>query len=262
MTHIINALSHRASPLLVAAALLAAAPPALAAPEEIQVYLDDLNAPGRFGLDVHANLVTTGQALSDYAGEQQSRHRLRITPEFAFGLTQDLEAGLYLPLATIDGAGRIGVDGAKVRLKFIAPKPAGQTWFWGANVEVGVVDRGLDANPWNTEVKGILGRRWGRWTVAVNTNFDVKLSGPEAAPPSLEIATRMTYAVSPIWTVGVESFNGAGELRRLGGLAEHSTFVVVDRSFGRWDLEVGAGAGYGANRAGLILKAIIGVPID
>ena len=96
----------------------------------------------------------------------------------------------------------------------------------------------------------------------MNTNFDIKLSGPEAAPPSLEIATRVTYALSPTLTVGVESYSGAGELRRLGGLAEQSTFAVVDQRFGRWDLEFGAGAGYGANRDNLILKAVIGVPID
>jgi len=253
---------HATYPLLAAAVLLVAAPPAGAAPEEIQVYLDDLNGVGRIGLDLHANLVAAGGALDDYPGEQQSLHRLRVTPEFALGLTRTLEAGLYLPLATVDGAGRLAVDGAKVRLKYIGPKTPGQTWFWGANVEVGVVDRGLANNPWNTEIKGILGRRSGPWTVAVNTNFDIKLSGPAASPPSLEIATRVTYALSPILSVGVESYNGAGELRRLGGLAEHSTFVVVDRSVGRWDLELGAGAGYGANRDSLILKAIIGVPID
>ena len=233
------------SSLLAAAVLLVAAPPARAAPEEIQVYLDDLNDVGRIGLDLHANLVATGGALDDYPGEQQSLHRLRVTPEFALGLTRNLEAGLYLPLATVDGAGRVGVDGAKVRLKYIAPKAPGQTWFGGANVEVGFVDRGLAINPWNTEIKGILGRRAGPWTLAVNTNFDIKLSGPEAAPPSLEIATRVTYALSPTLTVGVESYSGAGELRRLGGLAEQSTFAVVDQRFGRWDLEFGAGAGYG-----------------
>jgi hypothetical protein len=253
-----------AIPSLLAASLLLAAAPARTAPEEIQVYLDDLNAPGRFGLDVHTNLVATGETLGDYAGEQQSRHRLRITPEFALGLSRYLEAGLYLPLTTIDGRGRIGLDGAKVRLKYIAPKAAGQSWFWGANVEVGVVNRGLDSNPWNTEIKGIVGRRWGPWTLAVNGNLDVKLSGPESAPPSLEIDTRLTYALNPTLSLGVETYNGAGELRRLGafGSAEQSSFIVADKSFGRWDLELGAGAGYGANRDGLILKAIIGVPID
>ena len=255
---------HDQSLLLAAFAVLATSGSARAAPEEIQVYLDDLNAPGRLGLDLHVNAVATGDAAVDYVGEQASLHRIRVTPEFALGLTRNLEAGLYLPLATVDGAGRLGADGAKVRLKYVAPRPAGQDWFWGANLEVGRVDHALDLNPWNAEIKGILGRRWGAWTLALNGNLDVKLSGPAAAPPSLEIASRLTYAIGPRLSVGVETYNGAGELRRLGafGSAEQSTFAVVDTRLGRWDLELGAGAGYGANRDGLVLKAIVGVPIE
>ena len=255
---------HHHSLLLAALAVLATSGPVRAAPEEIQVYLDDLNAPGRLGLDVHVNGVATGDGALDYGGEQASLHRLRVTPEFALGLTPNFEAGLYLPLATVDGAGRVGADGAKVRLKYIAPRPAGQDWFWGANLEVGRVDHALDVNPWNAEIKGIVGRRWGPWTLALNGNLDVKLAGQAPAPPSLEIASRLTYTIGPRLTVGVESYNGAGELRRLGafGSAEQSSYVVVDTRLGRWDLELGAGGGYGANRDGLVLKAIIGAPIE
>ena len=241
-----------------------AAPKARAAPEEIQVYLDDMSAPGHFGLDLHTNYVATGQTLNDYVGEQQSVDRFRLTPEFAYGLTPNLEAGLYLPLATLQNDGRAGVDGAKVRLKFIAPKAEGQNWFWGANFEIGGVDHRLDLNPWNAELKGIVGDRWGGWTLAFNGNVDFKASGPAPAPPSLDIDTQLTYDLSKTLSVGVETYNGAGEFRRLGtfGSAEQSTFLVVNKSFGRWDVNFGVGAGYGANRDGVIVKAIIGVPID
>jgi hypothetical protein len=235
----------------------------LAAPEEIQVYVDDMSAPGRFGLDVHTNVVATGDAAADFAGQQSSVGRLRVTPEFAYGLTPWLEAGLYLPLASVDRSGRVGLDGAKVRLKYIAPKTAGQDWFWGANFEIGRVDHHLDANPWNAELKAILGRRYGRWTLAANANLDFKVAGPAAAPASLELATMITCDVGRGLSLGVESYNGVGELRNLGDLAgaEHSTFFVINRSFGRWDVNLGVGGGYGTNGDGLIVKAIIGVPI-
>ena len=235
-----------------------------AAPEEIQVYLDDMSAAGHAGLDVHTNFTPVADDVLDYPGQQASRDRLRVTPEFAYGLTTYLEAGLYLPLATVDGGGRVGADGAKIRLKFIAPKAEGQTWFWGANFEIGRVDRRLDINPWNAELKGILGRRLGPWTVAFNSNIDFKVSGPAPAPATLEIDTQITYELAKDLSVGVETYNGVGELRRLGRFAgsEQSTYLVVNKSFGRWDVNFGVGAGYGASTDALVLKAIVGVPID
>ena len=236
---------------------------AVAAPEEIQVYMDEMSVPGTFGLDIHTNYVVTGDLLSDRLGEQQSLHRLRVTPEFAYGLTPNLEAGLYLPLATLDGAGRLGVDGAKVRLKFIAPKAPGQTWFWGLNFEIGGVDRRLDANPYNAELKGIVGARAGPWTVAFNANLDFKVSGPAPSPASLDLDTKVSYALGKSLAIGVETYNGAGELHALGrfGASEQSTFATIDKSFGRWDVNLGLGSGYGANADHFIIKAVIGVPI-
>lgn len=122
------------------------AAPAFAADEEIQVYMDEMNTPGHFGLDVHVNYVTSGDLLFDYPGQQQSLHRLRVTPEFSLGLTDDLELGGYLPLMTARD-GELTVDGAKARLKFIAPRAAGQSWFWGLNFEIGKVKEKLDINP-------------------------------------------------------------------------------------------------------------------
>ncbi len=250
--------------LLAVLASAAIAPAARAAPEEIQVYLDDMTDPGKFGLDIHTNVVATGDGAVEAPGAQSSLHRLRVTPEFAYGLTPNLEAGLYLPLATLDGSGRFAADGAKVRLKFVAPKAKDQAWFWGANFEIGGVDRKLDPNPWNAEFKGILGRRWGRWTLATNINVDFKVAGPASAPATLELATLLTYDLNSTLSLGVESYNGLGEFRRLGRLAaaEHQSFVTLDKRLGRWDVALGVGGGYGANPDGLIFKAIIGVPID
>lgn len=65
----------------VSAGLIPAA--AHAAPEEIQVYIDDLDEPGEVGLDTHINYVATGESTrGDYPGAEDSLKRLRITPEF------------------------------------------------------------------------------------------------------------------------------------------------------------------------------------
>jgi hypothetical protein len=237
---------------------------ALAAPEEIQVYMDEMSDPGQFGLDVHTNYVPNGDLVHDYPGQQQSLQQLRVTPEWAYGITKYLEAGLYMPLATVDRDGRVGLDGMKLRLKFIAPHPEGQDWFWGLNFEIGGVDKKLDVNPYNAELKGIIGKRMGPWTVAFNANVDFKVSGPQSAPASLDLDTKVSYALNKTLAVGVETYNGAGEFQRLGSFAEaeQSTFLVMDKSLGHWDINFGVGSGYGNNPDHLIVKAIIGVPID
>jgi len=235
-----------------------------AAPEEIQVYLDEMRDPGTFGLDVHNNYVVSGDPIADYTGEQQSVHRYRVTPELAYGVTRYLELGLYLPLATLDRDVRFHVDGVKVRVKFIAPRTSDQHWFWGANFEIGGVDRELDINPFNAELKGILGFREGRWIAGFNLNLDFKVEGPASAPPSLELDTKLGYRVAEKVALGFESYNGAGETRSLVNFAraQQSTFAIVDASIGNWDLDLGIGVGYSTNPDEIIAKAIIGVPID
>ncbi len=249
--------------IAVAAAASFAATPALAGPEEVQVYMDEMGAPGEIGLDVHTNYVLSGDPIADYPGEQQSRHRLRITPEFALGLSDNVELGAYLPLGTIDGQGHVGIDGVKFRMKYIAPRAVGQKWFIGANFEIGRVDRKLDINPYNAEFKGIAGVRFGKWTVAANANVDFTVSGPAPGPASIEVATKVNYALSPKFALGVENYTGIGEFRALGrfGSSEQASYVTIDTSVGRWDLNLGVGRGYGANPDKWIVKAVIGVPI-
>ena len=79
-------------------ALISAA--CIAAREEIQVYLDDVTQPGRFGTDLHNNFVISGSSTRDYEGAIAPRHVYRFTPEFYYGVNNTLELGLYL-LTTI-----------------------------------------------------------------------------------------------------------------------------------------------------------------
>lgn len=228
------------------------------------MYMAEMSDPGQFGLDVHNSYVFTGHVIGDYSGEQQSLHRYRITPELAYGLTRYLELGVYLPLATIDRDGEFGVDGVKLRLKFIAPRSMEQRWFYGANFEIGRVAYTLDQNPYNAELKGIVGFRSSCWTVAFNANVDFKVSGPVSAPASLELDAKISHAITHEVALGVETYNEAGALQSLGhfGSGDHSSFAVIDTSYGKWDLNLGLGSGYGGNPDRLILKAIVGVPID
>ena len=251
---------------ITAAALLAvrllAPGAARAAPEEIQVYMDEMNRPGEVGLDLHLNEVLAGDNARAYPGAEASLYRVRITPEFSLGLTKTLELGAYLPLATVARDGTLRVDGFKLRLKYLAPhKETG--FYWGANLELGKVSRRLDVNPYNGELKLIGGWRQGRWIVGVNGNFDFVVSGPSHDPVTFELATKLAYTVTPRLALGLENYNGAGPLRSPGrfGSSEQTTFAVADTHIGGFEINAGLGKGYGANTDATILKFTIGVPI-
>jgi hypothetical protein len=249
---------------MVAFALGAMATPAQAAPEEIQVYMDEMDKPGHFGLDTHINDVPSGELTDDYPGQQQSLHQLRVTPEFSYGITPNLEAGLYLPLATMNARGRIDPGGVKTRLKFIAPRADGQKWWWGANFEIGHVDHRLDINPWNAELKGIIGMRTGKWTLAENANIDFVVSGPEPHSPQVEFDTKLAYAMTKKLSLGLESYNGTGSFAHFGSLgsSDQSIFAVADIDMGHWALNIGVGKGFGTNADHTIVKAILSIPLE
>lgn len=246
------------------ACLASLSAPALAAPEEIQVYMDEMDQPGHFGLDTHINYVASGSRIDDYPGEEQSLHRLRVTPEFSYGLTSYLEAGLYLPLATLDAHGHADFGGVKTRLKFIAPKAEGQNWWWGVNFEIGHVDHKLDINPWNAELKGIIGVRSGKWTLAENANIDFVVSGPASGSPEVDFDTKVGYRVWEGISVGVESYNGVGSFARFGkvGSSDQSIFAVADIELGHWALNLGVGHGFGTNPDRTIVKMIVSLPLE
>lgn len=235
---------------------------AQAAPEEIQVYMDELNAAGEPGLDIHVNDVLAGVPGPAFAGGQPSLHRWRVTPELSLGLGNGFEAGAYLPLATISPDGKVRADGAKVRIKWLAPHRE-HGFYWGANYEIGYSDRLIDPHHWNNEVKLIAGWRDGRWLMAVNGNIDFALSGPNPGPVTLDFDEKLGYRVSKRWTLGVETYNGLGTIHALGQFAayDQSTFVTVDAHLGRWDVNAGIGKGYGGNADHLILKFIVSVPL-
>ncbi len=235
---------------------------ARAADEEIQVYMNEINAPGQPGLDLHVNDVASGKGTPDYPGGQSSLHRVRVTPEFSYSLDDHFELGAYLPLTTIDANGRFRVDGWKLRVKWLARHP-GRGFYYGINYEVGRVDYRLDQNAWNNEVKLIAGWESDHWIIGTNTNIDFALSGPAKTPASVQLATKAAYKLARETTFGIESYNGIGTVRSFANVSasEHSTFLALDTRLGRWDLNAGIGKGYGTAKDSVIVKFIIGVPI-
>lgn len=236
----------------------AAAPPAQAAPEEIQVYLDDATAPGHVGLDLHNNLAVAGLRSPDYPGERPAEHVYRLTPEFYYGLAPGLELGAYL-LTARDATGEAHVDGTKLRLKYIAPHDAAQGAFWGANLEIGHSSLAVAERPWNYELKGIAGLRRGPWLLACNLDLD---GSPSARGGAVGLALDTTLArdIGHDTQLALEAYDELGPLRGPGGLSDRSQmlYAAVDSEFRAFDLNLGVGRGLTHASDPWVLKAIVG----
>lgn len=234
---------------------------AQAAPEEIQVYIDDLTAPGSFGTDVHNNYVVSGSSTPDYPGGEAPEHLYRLTPEFYYGATDSLELGLYL-LTTTQPGRDLMFDGPKVRLKFIAPHDESAGAFWGANLEIGKTSLRVSEQPWGTELKGIWGYRTEPWLFAVNTNFDWESTRAFGGPASLDVDTKLAYRTAAGYQVGFESYNELGPLDGLGQLDRRSEtlYAVLDTDLGKsLDLDAGIGRGLTTVSDRWIVKFIVGI---
>ena len=238
--------------------LILATAAARAAPEEIHVYLDDLTAPGRFGLDLHNNFTIRGRTNPDYVGARRSDHVYRLTPEFYFGLTPTLELGAYV-LTALDRDCSAQLDGEKVRIKYVAPHDGNDGMFWGANLEVGRTSLAVAERPWNYELKAIGGRHFGPWMLAFNLNLDAPLSA-RLGPATLDLDTRLTFRAAHHTRVGIESYDELGPIGQVGALHGRGQllYAVVDTEFADFDLSAGVGRGLTRASDGWVVKAIFG----
>lgn len=217
---------------------------------EIQVYEPDMNRPGQFGLEVHANYALQGRSTPEYDGELAPNHVARLTLEPAVGILPWLELGGYLQtLMRPDGGVRFA--GAKLRAKMVPVRKPGATFFYGLNVEVGRVPSFVEPEGWANEFRPILGFDDGHWLIDVNPIFGYALTGPEAFHPDFEPCGKLGWNTQHGFMVGAEYYAGLGAFG--AGFSpwreqEHMVYAVFDRASpagsddeGGWELNAGLG---------------------
>src|SRR5579859_1014667 len=157
--------------ILMGMLLLCAAvdsPPARAdLTDEIQVYDDSINRRGQWGLELHLNTTPDGRSIPAYPGEIPPDHGFRTTMEWSYGITDTLEAGLYLPFLH-DAAGTNYFAGPRIRLKWIPIRPMASESgaFFGLNVEISAVNQRLEQGRPAVEWRPIVGYRSPLWLIA------------------------------------------------------------------------------------------------
>lgn len=226
----------------------------MAAPEEVQVYLDDFAEVGKPGLDLHTNYAASGQ--------QPSYHQFRVTPEFSYGINSNWEVATYW-LTVKDAGGTVQTDGVKLRTRYRPKAPsAGSPFYWAVNVEVGQLSKRFYQDETSGEVKLIGVWKTDPWTVGVNLNFDRALKNNPIQAATSEIDTKIAYQVVEGVQLGIEnySFLGANHSDPNQPQAIHTNYLAADFNLGKWDINAGIGHASGQTSDGTIIKAIIGVP--
>jgi hypothetical protein len=252
---------------LAALALLAA--PALAGAIdrfEIQVYEAEVNDPGQAALELHLNYTAKGERSPAYPGEIPPHHALRMTLEPAVGVTPWLELGAYLQFLGAPGEGA-RLAGGKARAKLVAPRREGERLFYGVNVEVGRVIRGVAEEGWANEIRPILGWTDGTWLLDLNPIFGCALTGPDRFRVDLEPAAKVSWNTQRGFAVGLEWYGELGFVDALLPLSRQAHYLlgVLDlappagREGGPWELNAALGTGIGkAADQQLLIKVIVG----
>lgn len=250
--------------LVLLAACIAAPTAALAAlPDEIQVYTDDINKPGAFGLELHVNTTPRGANRQDYPGEVTTNHGLRVTPEFSYGLSHDFEAGLYLPMEF--SSGNASVAGWKLRLKWLPLRGDEGTGgaFLGANVEFSDLAYQYSASRYNAELRLIGGYRSDDWLLALNPIFSRALSGGAPQPKTeFELGYKLSHAIAKGLGVGIEYYNEKGPWTKFSPGAEQgkTLYLALDVDREPWVFNLGIGRGLNDATDRWTIKAIFEIP--
>src|SRR5258708_4643668 len=106
----------------IALALGAAPSAAVAQTDEIQVYDAAIAERHKFNLMVHNNFTPDGLKEPAYPGAVVSNHALVGVAEWAYGVTDWFEQGLYLPLYSHSENLGATYNGFKLRWLFVKPR--------------------------------------------------------------------------------------------------------------------------------------------
>lgn len=200
-------------------------------PDEIQVYTDDLEAPGERGIELHVNTTPRGRTRPDYPGEVVPQHALRITPEISWGLTRSWDAGVYLPFVrSAEGADFFA--GPRLRLKWLPLRPpqgAGGV-FAGINGELAFVQQRFEEARRTAEIRPILGYRGETWLFSFNPIVTADLAGTDKGVLMFAPAAKLSRSLSQGTALGVEYYSELGRLSHFAPRAEqsHTLFAVLD----------------------------------
>src|SRR4030081_2247825 len=139
--------------------------------DEIQVYNAGITAPGQFTIQHHLNYIPLGVKDPPFPGGLVSHNSINGTPEFAYGVTDWWEVGLYLPFAIQDR--QFLSDSFKLRTLFVSPNAGEHNFFYGVNFEFSNTTPKFSQSRFGMEIRPIIGVRNADYEFIVNPLVDI-----------------------------------------------------------------------------------------
>jgi hypothetical protein len=236
----------------IAFGLFAAPAITFAQTDEIQVYDSEIADKGKFNLMIHSNFTPSGRTTPDFPSGIVPNHSFNGTAEWAYGVTNWFEQGLYLPVYTIYSPGHDGtINGFKIRELFVRPHARDHKFFYGINFEFSVNYSYWEQRHITSEVRPIVGVRLGKVDLIYNPIVDTDYTG---GFKNLEFvpSTRVAYNFNDKWAAALEEYSDDGPLRKFLPLRDefHEVWAVADHNSKWVNIEAGVGVGvtHGADR--------------
>jgi len=241
--------------IFAVAVLLASPITTHAQTDEIQVYDASIAAPGKFNLTWHNNFTPDGLKTPAFPGAIIADRSFNGVTEWAYGVTDWFEAGLYLPLYSFSKNHGATINGGKIRMLFVSPHAVDRTFFYGVNFEFSYNATYWDTSRFTSEIRPIFGVHLHPVDIIVNPILDNSYRGGfrslDFAP-----AARIAYNFSPKFALAAEEYSDVGPLRNFypTGQESHEVWGVVDRATKLADIEAGVGFGVTAASDKVTLK--------
>jgi hypothetical protein len=226
------------------------------ATDEIQVYNAGIAAPGQFTIEQHLNYVPLGVKDPPFPGGLVSNGSVNGTPEFAYGMTDWWEVGLYLPFAIQDQ--QFLSDAFKVRTLFVSPHADQRDFFYGVNFELSNTTPKFSQSRFGLEIRPIIGVRNTDYEFIVNPIVDIAFGqyGEADFVPAARLARNLGHDLF----VGLEYYADFGKIGDFEKLADqqHTVFAVTDFKLGVFDVDFGVGYGLTSASDRWVIKTIWG----
>ena len=179
--------------------------------------------------------------------------------EWAYGVADWFEQGLYLPVYTIYSQGRGGsLNGFKLRELFVRPHAHERTFFYGLNFEFSVNYKYWESRRITSEIRPIVGVHLHRVDLIYNPIVDTDYTGGFG---NLEFvpAGRVAYNLNDKWAVALEEYADFGPLRKFYAANNqfHEVWAVVNHNSKIVDVETGVGVGVTSGADKLTFKLML-----
>ena len=244
---------------LMAMLLFAAPAVAFSQTDEIQVYDAEIAEKGVFNLMIHSNYTPIGRKTPDFPGAIIANQSENGAAEWAYGVADWFEQGLYLPVYSLhsDNHGTT-VNGFKLRELFVRPHAAEHTFFYGVNFEFSVNRLYWEPRRISSEIRPIVGVHLHPIDLIINPILDTDYTGGFRGL-QFNPAARIAYNLPREWAVAVEWYGGFGPLRDFDTVNNqfHEVWAVVDHNTKIVNIETGVGVGVTAGADRLTFKVMV-----